>query len=446
MNVRFFGPDGILIYPAVIVSGLSLQSDCTESIKRALALTLLSAGIAAGCSRDSAEQSFLRLDPTALDLADVSTVSLSAEQLNAAPRWQISAEPLPDSIPIPRVGQIYDAPILSNRVVAVVTRRAEPGGQVHFYGDDTAGVQRVVDLPHRSDGATLYGDVNLFAIGSDVLLAGSRPGSRSKSLWVVRSDSSVVEAATMPTEWESVVGVLGDTSLVVRTKAGREPEQTRASYLFSLVLVPHQSWTPPGEFHGRTDTLLTLAVPTDPQTGLTLLWGHVPDITVGTDRIWVVPTDAPEIIALSARGEPLLRIGWEAGDRSVPTSAFEHWRSLRIADAESTYSRDAERRSAAIAGVRASKPAARHPAVLSVHLGGRDRLFVRRYTTIGGMPQADSSLLVLRDDGALIARLQLPGDLRVAGFGHDYVLARASTANGEYLVRYSIGIVRDQPN
>ena len=127
--------------------------------------------------------------------------------------------------------------------------------------------------------------------------------------------------------------------------------------------------------------------------------------TTSGDTVWIVPSERPELVALDLSGDVLLRVEWEAGDRSVPPGNEDLWKL------------------------------ARHPAAAAVIAGADGQVFVQRIVVRDGRPVQGPEWLVFGTAGDLIARLDIPTSLRVLAFGPGTVLVVATAEGGHREVR-----------
>ena len=178
----------------------------------------------------------------------------------------------------------------------------------------------------------------------------------------------------------------------------------------TLVAMHIVSVTPSAELSGRSgsdtpEEILTFAVQRDAaQHQLSARSPyHLPFARVGVsgDTIWAVPTERPALVALLRSGEVLLRVDWEAGDRSVPIGVREsyEWGGLE-----------------------------RFPAASRLVIGADGLVYVQRWTVRNGRPVRGPEWLVFNPSGELVGRLEIPPFLQVTAFGDGTVLASRTYA------------------
>lgn len=173
----------------------------------------------------------------------------------------------------------------------------------------------------------------------------------------------------------------------------------------TLVAMHVVSVTPSPELSGQSgsdteEEILTFAVQRDPaQRQLSARSPyHLPFTRVGVsgDTIWAVPTERPALVAVHRSGEVLLRVDWEAGDRSVPNE---------------------ERESVGWGGLE------RFPAASRLVIGSDGLVYVQRWAVRDGRTVKGPEWLVFNPSGELVGRLQIPTSLQVTAFGEGTVLA-----------------------
>lgn len=173
----------------------------------------------------------------------------------------------------------------------------------------------------------------------------------------------------------------------------------------TLVAMHVVSATPSAELSGRSgsdtpEEILTFAVQRDAAQHHLAARSpyHLPFARVGVsgDTIWAVPTERPALVALLRSGQVLLRVDWEAGDRSVPIAVRESygWGGLE-----------------------------RFPAASRLVIGADGLVYVQRWTVRNGRPVRGPEWLVFHPSGELVGRLEIPTFLQVTAFGDGTVLA-----------------------
>ena len=128
-------------------------------------------------------------------------------------------------------------------------------------------------------------------------------------------------------------------------------------------------------------------------------------VAVTDDTIWVVPSERPELLALDRSGEVLLRIEWDAGDRTVP-AGLPDWAGLE-----------------------------RFPAASALVAGSDGRIYVQRWSVQRGYPVPGPEWLVFSPSGDLLGRVDIPRSLRVLAFGPNSALVQGTNDSGVDEVR-----------
>ena len=128
-------------------------------------------------------------------------------------------------------------------------------------------------------------------------------------------------------------------------------------------------------------------------------------VAVSGDTIWVVPSERPELFALDPSGEVLLRVDWDAGDRTLP-GGLANWQGIE-----------------------------RYPAASALLAGTDGRMYVQRRSVQGGRPVRGPEWLVFGPAGDLLGRVHIPRSLRVLAFGAGRVLVQGTSEEGVDEVR-----------
>ena len=128
------------------------------------------------------------------------------------------------------------------------------------------------------------------------------------------------------------------------------------------------------------------------------------------DIIWTIPTERPELVGVDRSGQVLLKVEWDAGDRTIPVDASDEVKeSLR--------------------GLK------RFPAAKRLFVGTNGLIHVQRVTWRDGRPRVGPEWLVFNPTGELVARLEIPRELEVMTFGPSLVIARARDKDGVVEIR-----------
>ena len=182
-----------------------------------------------------------------------------------------------------------------------------------------------------------------------------------------------------------------------------------------IVRTPKGSAAPDGPVSQQV--LLTVGVlrdPGRPRILSPLPFSHAPSFTIAVsgDTIWVVPSERPELLALDRSGEVLLRVEWDAGDRTVP-AGLPDWAGLE-----------------------------RFPAASALVAGSDGRIYVQRWSVQRGYPVPGPEWLVFSPAGDLLGRVDIPRSLRVLAFGPNRALVKGTNDSGVDEVRLHVLEVR----
>lgn len=190
-----------------------------------------------------------------------------------------------------------------------------------------------------------------------------------------------------------------DGSLVLSRSAGT----TDTTLVASIVAAdPMEAGNEPSDSQER-EVLFTTAVQRDPNfpQEVPMRFAHQPSGTAGVsgDTIWIVPTERPELLAVHRSGRILLKVEWDAGDRSVPAGAPPAWEGID-----------------------------RFPATTDLRVGADGLIYVERVAVREGRLMRGPEWLVFSPAGELMGRLDVPGrfpSFRVLAFGDGALVARA---------------------
>ena len=118
------------------------------------------------------------------------------------------------------------------------------------------------------------------------------------------------------------------------------------------------------------------------------------------DTIWLMPTEKPELYAVDRSGNIVLKVEWDAGDRSVPPEAPGFW-----------------------------ERADRFPAAVGLMVGADGLVYVQTVSVLEDRPVRGVEWLVFGPAGELMARLDVGGrtpSFDVLAFGYGTLVATAS--------------------
>ena len=128
------------------------------------------------------------------------------------------------------------------------------------------------------------------------------------------------------------------------------------------------------------------------------------------DVIWIVPTERPELVGVDRFGQVLLKVEWDAGDRTIPPDASDEVK-------------------ASLRGLK------RFPAAKRLLVSTNGLIYVQRVAWRDGQPRIGPEWLVFRPTGELRARLDIPSNLEVMAFGPGSVVVKARNEDGVVEIR-----------
>ena len=324
----------------------------------------------------------------------------SSERMAEVPRWTAAESPefvlVEDSL---SRQSVTDAVVLSDgSVVLAYGADASDSILLHLL-DPASGEETGIAPPKDADGESLHWGHSFLGThdGNIILMVdnlsweerrtrrwtGGRLGTH---VWYADRDgdfrrpSSYIEAMG-----GELLGVFPDGSLVVALSG--EWADTTAVYSATL-------FRPMEDAAAREVLPFAVAAPMDP-TGMVPAWAHLPSraSAVAGDTVWTVPTENPELLAVHRSGGVLLKVEWEAGDRSFPPTASETWDHAIWDGAE------------------------RFPAAIYLMIGTDGLIYVRRWS--------GPEWLVFSPAGDLMARLELSWGWRVLAFGDRSVVTES---------------------
>ena len=354
----------------------------------------------------------------------------SRESLDAAPRWQVAQDPdyvmVLDSVEqiigehVIRVQRFLPkGAFLSEGRVALLSRTgSQPESPLLYLIDQESGHSAGVRGPDGEAGESLDWDSFTMAVtaAQGLVLVGDNVDPRESRRRMRRTGLDVWYADrngrfTRPPSFVEVdgelLGTFADESLAMLASP-ETGDTTIVTEIVSARVTEGPSRVAGGQ---QAELLFRIANPKDPDRyDIPANWtSHPARVTVvAGDTIWVLPTERPELVAVHRSGDIVLKVEWEAGDRSVPPGAPpDFW-----------------------------KGAERFPAAVELQLGADGFLYVQRWEVIDGRyPNPGLEWLVFSQAGDLVARLDIPLGWQILQFGHDEVLVVASEDGGPDKVR-----------
>lgn len=318
----------------------------------------------------------------------------SRESLESAARWRVEEEPLfelvPDSVEEAPTGrrQRYpaEATVLPDgRVVLVyyVGEELEPDSILLHMFDPASGEETLVPAPKGDDGQSLeWVHFDLVTRGGNMVLMGNNQPAlsrrRGEDIWLADHEGRFIGPPSSTLIEGTLLGVFQDQSLAVMVESG----ETSTMILSSVVVIhPVRAGDDPADARAE-EVLVTTAMPRDPGSASPRapLWLVPPIFTsaMSGDTIWLMPTDKPELYAVDRSGNIVLKVEWEAGDRSIPPGAPDFWQG-----------------------------ADRYPAARGITIGADGLIYVEPVTVLEGRLVRGLEWLVFSPAGDLVARLEV---------------------------------------
>jgi hypothetical protein len=376
---------------------------------------------------------------SAIDTGGVPLVNITRSALDRARQWTLADAP--DLVVAPGAtgpgARILKAAVLTGGSIAALVRDSSTGRiEVMFY--DSAGTPILLPPPRASPPGVVREEPGFITVADSLYIVGSSSSIRddgARVAWIQGPRGKARTLSPLPDEIGPLLGAMADHSLI----AASDPTEAVAvgsRWSTNLILrVSKAAWAGPATF--RVDTLLTVATRTD-GSGSYLLWTHEPlyTIAVANERIWVALSGEPEIMAISGAGRPVLRVRWNAGDRSVPDSAIIRWRESVAESLPNSVS--TSKRMDLRARLSRQQHADSFSAVARLVADRSGRVYVRLFE-LHRVPQPSASWLVFEQDGRLAGRLRIPNDMVVIAAVDGRILVRVeSPAGGHQLHRYPL--------
>lgn len=352
----------------------------------------------------------------------------SRESLAAAPRWRVAQDPdyvmVLDSVErivgehvIKMQRFVAKGAFLPEGKVALLSRTgSKPESPLLYLIDPESGHAVGIQAPGGEAGESLDWDSFTMAVtvAEKFVLVGDNADYRVRrtglDVWYADRNGGFMRPPSYVEVDGGLLGPFADGSLAMWTSP-EIGDTTIVTEIVSARVTEGQSRVADGE---QAEVLFRISNPKDPDRyDVPASWtSHPARVTVvAGDTIWVVPTERPELVAVHRSGAVVLKVEWEAGDRSVPAGAPpDFW-----------------------------KGAERFPAAAELQLGADGLLYVRRWEVIDGRyPNLGLEWLVFTQAGDLVARLDmLPHwwSAQILEFGHEEVLVVVSDDGAPHEVR-----------
>ena len=369
----------------------------------------------------------------------------SKESLAAAARWSIAEAPsfvvIPDSFPSweGRRQQRYvaGARVLPDGRIVVLHDGDDPDSLLLRIFDPVSGEEVKVAAPKGEDGQTLeWGDTDMAVEGDKIILMRDIQRSRSSEIWSANQKGEFTGVpAHVSRRGLLLLGVFPDGSLAILAGDGWEMRDTTlVSSIVSARAVPAGQKSSDA---AAPNAVFTTAMARDTTDDYHPLFGaHDSRWAVGLagDTIWIVPTDRPELVAVHQSGAILLKVEWEAGDRTIPSEIGVVFRKFEEERGDSTVEYMRESWGLVEEGVVRPR-SERFPAARRLVIGADGLLYVQRVVWDDAQPRAGPEWLVFTPAGGLVARLDIARNLEVLAFGPGSVVVRGVNAVGAQEVR-----------
>lgn len=342
-----------------------------------------------------------------------------AESLESATRWRVAEEPVfelvLDSVRyrFTGMGQRYasEATFLPDGrfvVLYSLSDLLDPDSLLLQILDPESGEETRIPAPRgEGDQPLSWVHFSLALHDGDILLTGDNqpPLSRRQGADVWRADGRgrFIRPPSYTSTSGSLLGVFPDGTLVLAGRSG----STDTTIVWSTMAVePLAVGDDPSESDAG-DVLFTTAVLRDPTIAHAVTpmpFAHQAHRTtaVSGDTIWIVPTEKPELLAVHRSGRIVLKVEWEAGDRSIPEGVASAPEGLE-----------------------------RFPAATDLGVGADGLIYLERVVVHEGRPRRGLEWLVFSPAGGLVARLDVPerlASMAVLAFGDGALVARARDA------------------
>ncbi len=279
--------------------------------------------------------------------------------------------------------------------------------------DPSTGEEFEVSAPKGEDGQSLnWSHFGMVAQDDGIILYGNnRIGGRLdiQDIWYFDRDGRLARPPSRA-PWGKILGLFPDGSLVIA--GAMEPDSVDTQLVSPIMSVPAAAAAnePPSTY--EPEPLFLTSIPRDPTLhyAVPARWGHVPWHTsaVAGDTVWIVPSEGPELLAVHRTGEVVLKVQWEAGDRTIPSESH-------------AFGRGAER----------------YPAARSLEIGTDGLIYVQGLILRDGQLVGSPEWLVFCPDGELLARLDVPDSQQALAFGDGVVVTTGENeVSGANEVRY----------
>lgn len=337
----------------------------------------------------------------------------SRKSVESVPRWKVEESPLVERVPhaveaaLTGTEQRYpsDATFLPDgRIVLYyyVSDYSEPDSILLRILDPESGEETRIPAPKGDNGRSLeWVHFDLATRDGCIVLMGDNQPALSRrqgeDIWWADGDGRFIGSPSSTHIEGTLLGVFRDQSLAVM---GYSVMMDTMFLSPATVVYPVKAGHDPADARAE-EVLVTTAMPRD-RAGASRSapsWIPRPAFTSGMsgDTIWLMPTERPELYAVDRSGNVVLKVEWDAGDRSIPPGAPEFWEG-----------------------------ADRFPAAVSLMVGADGLIYIEKVAVLEGRPVRDAEWLVFSPAGELMARLDVGGrfpSFDVLAFGDGALVA-----------------------
>lgn len=351
------------------------------------------------------------------------------ESMDSAARWVVGDEPtfvlVPDSTERMLYGGaeeriqrgVHEGLVLPDGRVVLLYGLAPPDSILLHIFDPGNGEEVLIPAPWLEDGLPpSWVHANMIALGGEIILRDNNEVPlihRGAGDMLASGQGGFFGPPSYINVRGKLLGTFPDGSLVMMVESG----STDTTIVSAMMAVwPVEVGHDPPRTHSPAELLRT-AAPRDPAKSRgTAGWAHLPrfNSAVAGDTIWIVPTERPVLLAVHRAGDILLKVEWEAGDRSIPAGAHEFWNG-----------------------------AERFPSAASLRIGTDGLVYVQRWSVREDQPERGPEWLVFSPSGELVANLDIPGrwpttEVLAFGDGAAVVRTRAEQTGVQEIQVYAI--------
>ena len=311
-----------------------------------------------------------------------------------------------------RQRHVAEAEFLADGRVVLLYRVSRGDSVLLHFLDLANGDDRKVAAPRGVGGEALdwsrasmvSGNRGVVVVGGNPVFGGDTESVRARTqrIWHVNHEGRFLRPPSS-VGFGEVFGVSPDGSVVM----------WQLGLTATTAVHTAEAWDPVedgvGQFGAyQPRTVFSIAVPRDTVTGVGRGDAHDATRTAAVvgERIWIVPTERPELMALDDAGRVTLKVEWDAGDRDIPSGVGRRWSGVE-----------------------------RFPAAAGLIVGADGLVYVQRWTLDNERPVRDPEWLGFSQAGELARRVHIPSHLSVLAIDHGLVVVWARNREGLQEVR-----------